>query len=146
MPSGKKTRKAERDATKRTKIIQNNTRAAEAGAAAAGAVAAVAASASANPLGDWTSQTLDPTVLVRVLGPEHVKVRAAEGDPAAQYSVGHWLLSEANVETRQSAANVGTALGAAGRTPQAEAGPALSPKRFRSLTTLGCICGHHLKR
>ena len=109
MPCGKKTRKADRDAAKR----------APAQPGAAGAAAAIA-----NPLGDWTSQTADPAVLVRALGAEHVKQRAVAGDPDAQYSLGHWILSAANVGTHH------TALGAAGRSPKAEAGSALSTETF----------------
>jgi hypothetical protein len=99
MPSGKKTRKAERDGAKRARSQPG----------AAGATAAT------NPLGDWTSQTADPSVLFRALGAEHVKQRAAAGDPAAQFSMGHWILGEENEGTHH------TALGAAGRSQKAEA-------------------------
>ena len=121
MPSRQERRKAERDAAKRAP--------AQAGAAgAAGAAAALAnLNVNVNPVGDWTTQTKDPRVLVRALGAEVVKRRAGEGDREAQWSLGYSLMCEAGVP--------GTPLGAGGRSPKADVGLELfAPHTFQSLT------------
>ncbi len=65
MPSRQERRKAERDAAKRAL--------AQAGAAGAGGAAAARANENMNPVGDWTTQTADPFVLLRELGDDVVK-------------------------------------------------------------------------
>jgi len=124
-PSRQERRKAERDAAKRAP--------GRAGAAAAAGVVAGAAAAVANvrlnprnPGGDWTTQPADPTVLVRALGAEVVRQRAAEGDREAQWSLGRWL-------RRKAFGRVGTPSDARLNSPEAVVGLALfPPKSFRS--------------
>ena len=70
MPSRQERRKAERDAAKR----------APAQAGAAGAEGASAARASVNPVGDWTTQAGDPSVLIDALGFKVLKQKAVAGD------------------------------------------------------------------
>jgi hypothetical protein len=80
-PSRQERRKAERDAAKRAPV--------QAGAA------------SANPRGDWTTQTDDPRVLLRALGAEALQRRAGEGDRDAQYSlVGRCRLTVSKTELK----------------------------------------------
>jgi len=71
MASRQERRKAERDAAKRAPPGQ------------AGATAAAAAAANVNPrnpVGDWTTQAEDPDALLRAMGGNIVRQRAAEGD------------------------------------------------------------------
>ena len=110
MPSRQERRKAERDAAKRAP--------AQARAAGAGGAAAALTTVNVNPLGDWTTQAEDPSVLFLALGAETVKQRAAEGDREAQWTRGYQLVSEV-----EGAA--GTPLGTAGRSPKADVGCAL---------------------
>ena len=81
MPSRQERRKAERDAAKRAPARAGAGGAAGAAGAAGGAGAAGAAAALANlnvnPLGDWTTQTGDPMVLLESLGAKVVKQKAA---------------------------------------------------------------------
>jgi hypothetical protein len=72
-----------------------------------------------NPVGDWTTQAADPTVLFRAVGGELVKQRAGAGDREAQYSLGYRLVKEAD---RVAGA---TNLGAPGRSPILDVGFAL---------------------
>ena len=112
MPSRQERRKAERAAAKRAP--------AKAGAAApaggGGASAAAAPAAPANPGGDWSTQAEDATLLHQALGPDLLKQRATEGDPAAQYSQGHKLMGEAGMAAGERV------LGAGGRSPKADVG------------------------
>jgi len=112
MPSRQERRKAERDAAKRTP--------AQAGAAgAAGAAADLAIlNVNVNPVGDWTTQADDPMVLFDALGVENLRQRAVEGDREAQFSLGCWLVCEAD-------GAAGTPLGTASRSPKADVGFAL---------------------
>jgi hypothetical protein len=73
MPSRQERRKAERDAAKRAP--------GQAGAGGAGGAAAALASlnVNVNPVGDWTTQAADPSVLYRELGSEVIKQMAGEG-------------------------------------------------------------------
>ena len=68
----------------------------------------------------------DPSALIRALGSEVVKQKAAKGEGEAQFSQGCRLVSRAD-------GNTGL-MGASGRSPMAEVGLALSPARFQSLT------------
>ena len=106
MPSRRERRKAERDAAKRAS--------AQAGAAGAGGAAAARANVITNPVGDWTTQTAEPTVLFRAVGVEIVKQMAGAGDREAQFSLGYSLVRAAD------GAAGATSLGAAGRSPQSE--------------------------
>ena len=81
MPSGKKQRKAGRDAEKAAKV----------GAAGAAGAAAALANVNVTPLGDWETQTEDATLLDRALGREGVTQRAAAGDGEAQWSLAGWI-------------------------------------------------------
>jgi len=63
--------------------------------------------------------------LFEALGAENVKRKAAEGDRAAQYSVGIMLLSEFS----EAAGTVGE-LGAGGRSPKANVGFELCAEAF----------------
>jgi len=63
--------------------------------------------------GDWTTQTANPETLLRAHKPEAVKHMADGGDREAQFSLGFVLTSEL--------AGDACKLGAAGRTPLAEA-------------------------
>ena len=67
-------------------------------------------------LGDWSTQAEDPQDLLRALGSETVKLMAAMGDGAAQYSAGAALIAY---------------LGGAA---MADVGLALAPHTSRSLT------------
>jgi hypothetical protein len=80
MPSGKKQRKAGKDAEKAAK-------AGAAGASGAAGAAAALANVNVTPLGDWETQTEDATLLCRSLGREGVTQRAAAGDAEAQWSL-----------------------------------------------------------
>jgi hypothetical protein len=80
--------------------------------------AAAAARANANPLGGWTTQADDPEVLLLALGPETVRLKAAQGDREAQFSWGFDLLCDAP-------GAVGEPLGAGGSSPKADVGLAL---------------------
>jgi len=102
-PSRQERRKAERAATK---------------AGAAGAAAALGnLNLSVTPLGDWTTQSEDPTELIRTLGPEQVKHKATAGDGHAQWSRGFGLVCEAGLLDGGGAGGAG-----AGTSTQAEAG------------------------
>ena len=68
-PSRQERRKAGRDAAKHAKR-------------------APASDVAVNPLDDWSTQTEDPTALLRELGREVVRQRAAAGDAEAQWSLG----------------------------------------------------------
>jgi len=117
MASRQERRKAERDAAKRAPTA----------AGSAGAAAATAAPANVNArvdqLGDWTTQSGDPGVLMRALGAEGVKQRADRGDPVAQWSYGFWLMSEGDPNATQ-----GMHLGDARRSPVGDEGMALVEK------------------
>jgi hypothetical protein len=117
MPSRQERRQAERDAAKR---------APRAGAAGAAGATAALADLNVNAGGDWTTQAEDPWVLLRALGAEIVRQRAREGDREAQWSRGHWLMCEA---AGGGHLNVGERIGAAGRSPKADVGLALSTGR-----------------
>ena len=115
MSSRQERRKAERDAAKRAP--------AQAGAAGAGGAAAARANphphvATMNPRGDSTTQAGDPNDLFQSTGPEILKTRADRGDREAQYTLGYWLVSEAE-------GPAATRLGTAGRSPKADVGLAL---------------------
>jgi len=131
MPSRQERWKAERDAAKRAP--------AKAGAAgdegAAGAAAALA-NLNVNPLGDWTTQTEDHNVLFQALGVQAVIQMAADGDRAAQYSRGYWLMVEAN--------GFADELVAADRCHRPLQGWHFASHGFRSLTTPRCVVGGHL--
>jgi len=66
-----------------------------------------------------------PEVLFRALGTEIVKQKAGEGDREAQWSLGFWLVMEAD-----GGAGMGTPLGTARRSPKADVGFALCTARF----------------
>jgi hypothetical protein len=110
MPSRQERRKAERDAAKRAP-------------AQAGAAGAAAARANVNPLGGWTTQADDPALLLRALGAEVVKQRAAQGDREAQFSAGCLRVAEAD-------GTAGEHLGAGGRSSKADVGLALRTAQF----------------
>ena len=95
-------------------------------AAAAGAAAALAA-VNVNPLGNWTTQTADPTVLISALGNEIVEQRAGAGDGEAQWSQGWRLVNEAD-------GGAGTMLGEGGRSPKADVGFTLCTAQFPGLS------------
>ena len=100
-PSRQERRTAERSAAKRAPV--------QAGAAGAGAAPA---NLDVNPVGDWTTQTADPSALFNALGVAGVKRKAGEGDREAQWSLGSWLVAvEANNRGE------GEPLGTAGRSP-----------------------------
>jgi len=67
--------------------------------AQAGAAAAAAALANLNvhvsPLGDWTTQASDPSLLCEALGGRTLRQKVGEGDAEAQYSRGYFLMQEA---------------------------------------------------
>jgi hypothetical protein len=111
-PSRQERRKAERDAAKRAPA-----RARAAGAGGGGGAAADIANLTVNPLG-WTTQNGDHNVMFQALGFENVKRKAGEGNREAQYSMGMWLVTEAEGGEGQ--------LGASGRSPKADVGSALS--------------------
>ena len=73
-PSRQERRKAERAAAKRAPA-----QAGSGGAGGAGGAAAARADVNGNAGGDWTTQSGDASLLMRALGPEGVKQRAAEG-------------------------------------------------------------------
>ena len=126
MPSRQERRKTERDAAKAL---------AKAGAAGAAGATAALANLNVNPLGDWTTQTEDHSVLFQALGPQVVIQMAAQGDRGAQYSQGCWLMVEAN----------GFAVVAADRSPQADVGFALCTAQFQvAHKTETCRRGGHL--
>ena len=86
---------------------------AQAGASGAGAARA---NVNVNPVGDWTTQAADPTLLLLALGTENVKQRAISGDREAKWSLGCRFMSEA----KRAA---GTPLGASWRrSPKADVG------------------------
>jgi hypothetical protein len=116
MASRQERRKAERDAAKRAP--------AKAGAAAA---AAAPTTVNVTPLGDWTTQNEDPTMLFRGLGDEIVEQRAGAGDGEAQFSLGWSLVNEAD-------GGAGTKLGEGGRSPKADVGLALCTAQFPGLS------------
>jgi len=107
MASRQERRKAERDAAKRAP--------GQAEAAGAGGAGAARANVNMNPVGDWTTQTADPSVLIREVGAEILKRRAGEGDREAQWSLGYRLVSEAD-------GPAGIEPGAGGRSPKADVG------------------------
>jgi TPR repeat protein len=122
-PSRQERRKAERDAAKRAPARAGAAGAAGANQGAAGAAAAALANLNVNvnpPLGDWTTQAKDPTVLLRALDPQMVKQRADAGDRDAQYSLGYALVGKAG--------GVGKPLSTGGRSPQSDEGVALLEK------------------
>jgi len=73
-------------------------------------------------LGDWSTQAEDPRELLRALEGETVKMMAAMGDGAAQYSAGAALIYKSESE----ASLQGTAM--------SDVGLALAPHTSRSLT------------
>jgi len=74
----------------------------------------------------------DASALLDALGAEIVKRKAGEGDREAQYSQGIQLMCEDGV--------AGALLGAAGRSPKADAGLArCTAHSFRSLTIPRCV-------
>jgi len=75
-------------------------------------------------LGDWSTQAEDPRELMRALGAETVKIMAAMGDGAAQYSAGAALIYKSEAEMEAS-------LGGAA---MADVGLALAPHISRALT------------
>ena len=123
MGSRQERRRAERDAAKRAPAKTGATR-------AAGAAGAAAALANLNVNGDWTTQTEDPHVLINALGPRSLKQKAAEGDRAAQYSLGFHLVSGAGGYTGKVPG------GAACRTAEAEVGLEGCTSKFSALTRL----------
>ena len=117
-PSRQERRKAERDAAKR----------------APAQARAVRAAVSVNPVGDWTTQEEDGSVLYRALGSKIlVKQKADAGDRAAQYAMGVFLTGEA--DAAMSAAGLSHE---AGKSPKAEAGLA----RCTFLTRPRCVDVH----
>jgi hypothetical protein len=91
MASRQERRKAERDAAKRTP--------GQAVAGAVGGAAAAGANVNMNPVGDWTTQTVDPFAF-EALGDDIVKERAGSGDREAQWSLGYSLMCEDGVVGR----------------------------------------------
>ena len=80
----------------------------------------------------------DPSALIRALGVEVVKQRAANGEGGAQFSLGYLLVREAD-------GNVGF-MGASGSSPVADVGLALSTYMFRvAHRTEARPCGHVTK-
>jgi len=65
----------------------------------------------------------DPSVLFEALGVELVMQRVAEGDREAQWSLGYWLVSEAD-------GGAVMPLGAASRSSQADVGFEVCTARF----------------
>ena len=121
MPSRQERRKAERDAAKRA---PGQARAGGAGGAGGAAAALANLHVNANPVGDWTTQASDPTVLTRALGtPEIVRQRAAAGDREAQFSLGYYLMLVAD-------GGAGRPLGVAGRSPKADVRLAICTAQF----------------
>ena len=102
MPTRQERRKAERAAAKRAPAEATSAGAAGAGGAGGDAAAAAAREhVNVKPLGDWKTQTEDPSVFFEVLGGLNapgvgvmMARKADAGDRAAQYSVG-WLLLRA---------------------------------------------------
>jgi len=90
---------------------------AKAGAAGTGEAANV--NVNVNPVGDWTTQAEDPGALIRALGGEIVRQRAAEGDREAQFSLGLGLLKAAGTFQGSPKAEVGLALRTTGVFPVA---------------------------
>ena len=125
IPSRQERRKAERDVAKRAPA---KTGAAGAGAAGTGGAAAARANVNMNPVGDWTTQAEDPYVLLNAIGAHVVRQRARAGDMEARWSLGYWLVSEADGGARD--------MGAGGRSPQADVGFRLHCTVSRSLTKL----------
>jgi len=120
MPSRQERRKAERDAAKRAP--------GQAGAAGAGGAATAGANVGMNPVGDWTTQASDPSVLFRALGADIVWQRAGAGDMEAQWSLGYPLVNHAD----QTAG--ATNMGEGGRSLHADVGFARCAARFAGLT------------
>ena len=80
----------------------------------------------------------DPSALIRALGAEVVKQKAAKGEGEAQFSRGCMLVSEAD-------GNAGL-LGASGRSPMADVGLVLSTYALRAAhRTEVRRCGHLTK-
>ena len=134
MPSRQERRKAERDAAKRAP--------AKAGAGGAAGAAAARTDVKVTPLGDWRTQAADPAALIRALGAEVVKKRAAKGEAEAQFSLGYLLVSEADGDAGFS--GPGTHLGSGGRSPKADAGLALPPNLFQVALRPEARRCHHL--
>jgi hypothetical protein len=116
MPSRQERRKAERDAAKRAP--------AKAGAGGAAGAAAARTDVNVTPLGDWRTQAADPAALIRALGAEVVKKRAAKGEAEAQFSQGCQLVVAADgaAGTTMGATGRSTAMGANGRSPKGDIG------------------------
>ena len=83
----------------------------------------------------------DPSALLRAVGTEVVKQRAAKGEGEAQFSQGCLLVNEAD-----RGAGIGT-LGGSGRSPQADVGLEHYTAQFPvAHRTEACRCGHLIKR
>jgi len=128
MPSRQERRRAERDAAKR------------APGQAAGGAAAARANVITNPVGDWTTQAADPSVLFRALGDDIVKRRAGAGDREAQWSLGYRLVNDAD------GAAGATNLGEGGRSPKADVGLALRAAQIPGLSPDCDALGHQLTK
>jgi hypothetical protein len=115
MPSRQERRAAERDAAKRAS--------GQAGSGGAGGAAGARANLNVNPVGDWSTQAADPGVLARVTTLNELKRRAGAGDMEAQFSLGFYLLCQAD--------GVGVEIGSSGRSPMADVGFVCSTCVFR---------------
>ena len=106
MPSRQERRRLERDAAKRAPAKAGAAGAAGAGGSGGsggggaggggGGAAATLVDVHVNPLGDWSMQAENPWDLIRAIGVEGVRQRAAEGDMEAQFSMGIRTLREAD--------------------------------------------------